>query len=105
MIVSKNMIHDRKTRMEVYAGSYIVGTDGRNGSRRLVRCRCCSTVYLIQSYLSKCQDTLFEDWYEAKNQRQADYRNRTYTGIQLERILAPAFTLQKERKNERPKTT
>lgn len=72
--------------------------DGKNGVRRLVRCRCCSKLYLVQAYqlhkFSDQKDVLFEDWYAVENQSQADYWNRNYTGIQLERKMETAFHLK-----------
>ena len=69
--------------------------DGKNGIRRLVRCCECGAFYLVQAYhlhkFSKQKDTLFEDFYSVKDERQADYLNRTYTGIQLEHTLKPTF--------------
>lgn len=62
--------------------------DGKNGVRRLVRCQNCGAFYLVQAYhlhkFSEQKDTLFEDYYIVKDEREADYLNRTYTGIQLE---------------------
>ena len=69
--------------------------DGKNGSRRLVKCQCCGTWYLVQAYhlhkFSARKQTLFEDWYSVANEKQADYWNMTYTGIQLEHRMKPAF--------------
>ena len=69
--------------------------DGKNGVRRLVRCRCCGSFFLIQAYrlnrFSCHPNTVFEDWYAVENEPQADHLNRTYTGIQLEHIMTPAF--------------
>lgn len=76
--------------------------DGKKGVRRLVRCRKCGLLYLVQSYhlhkFSEHKDILFEDYYLVSDERKADYINRNYTGIQLEREMKPAFQLQKGRK-------
>ena len=60
-----------------------------------MRCRECDALYLVQAYrlhkFSKLKDILFEDFYVVKDEREADYLNRTYTGIQLEHKLIPAF--------------
>lgn len=75
--------------------------DGKNGVRRLVRCQCCGRFFLIQAYrlnrFSRHLDTVFEDWYAVESERQADHLNRTYTGIQLEHKMTPAF--HQERKS------
>ena len=72
--------------------------DGKNGVRRLVRCRSCGTLYLVQAYhlnkFSEQKHTLFEDYYIVKDEREADYLNRTYTGIQLEHKLTPTVQFQ-----------
>lgn len=69
--------------------------DGKKGVRRLVCCRVCGALYLVQAYqlhkFSEHKNTLFEDYYPVKDERQADYLNRTYTGIQLEHAAIPAF--------------
>lgn len=71
--------------------------DGKKGVRRLVRCRICDTLYLVQAYrlhkFSEQKNTLFEDYYSVKDERHADYLNRTYTGIQLEHTLIPDFQI------------
>lgn len=71
--------------------------DGKKGVRRLVRCRVCGELYLIQAYhlnkFSEQNDALFEDYYVVKNEQQADYFNKTYTGIQLEHTLTHAFQI------------
>ena len=71
--------------------------DGKNGVRRLVRCRKCGSLYLVQAYhlhkFSEQKNTLFEDYYLVRDQREADYLNRTYTGIQLEHSMISAFKL------------
>ena len=72
--------------------------DGKNGVRRLVRCQECGALYLVQAYhlhkFSEQKDTLFEDCYSVKDEYQADYLNRTYTGIQLEHMMNPVFSFQ-----------
>ena len=69
--------------------------DGKNGRRCLARCPECGSLYLVQAYhlhqFSEQKDTLFEDYYLVKDEREADYLNRTYTGIQLEHKRKPAF--------------
>lgn len=69
--------------------------DGKKGVRRLVRCKCCDTFYLVQAYhlhkFSEYKNTLFEDWYLVDGEKQADYLNRNYTGIELEHKLEPVF--------------
>ncbi|MBQ7999800.1 MAG: hypothetical protein IJ298_01115 [Ruminococcus sp.] len=71
--------------------------DGKNGVRRLARCRICGALYLVQAYhlhkFSAQKNILFEDYYLVKDEQQADYLNRTYTGIQLEHTLVPAFQI------------
>ncbi|MBQ3065236.1 MAG: hypothetical protein IJC98_03265 [Clostridia bacterium] len=55
------------------------------------------TRYLVQAYhlhkFSEQKDTLFEDYYAVKDEKQADHFNRTYTGMQLEHIQTPVFQL------------
>ena len=74
--------------------------DGKNGIRRLVRCRQCGSIYLLQEYhlhkFSRQKDALFRDYYAVKDMRQADYLNRTYTGLQLENMMKPIFSSQNE---------
>lgn len=71
--------------------------DGKNGMRHLVRCRECGSLYLVQAYhlhkFSEQKDTLFEDYYLVKDEREAVYFNRTYTGIQLEHLRIPTLKL------------
>ena len=71
--------------------------DGKNGVRRLVRCRVCGSLYLVQVYhlhkFSEQKDVLFEGYYLVKDEREADDLNRTYTGIQLEHTMKPAFQI------------
>ena len=72
--------------------------DGKNGLRKLVRCRQCGSLYLVQEYrLHKfsCQrDDLFRDYYAVRDISHADYLNREYTGLQLENWMTPSFTFQ-----------
>ena len=72
--------------------------DGKNGIRRLVQCRQCGSLYLVQAYhlnkFSERKDTLFEDYYSVESIHQADYLNRTCTGLQLEHTLTPTFGYQ-----------
>ena len=39
------------------------------------------------------KDTLFEDYYAVRDEKQADYFNRTYTGMQLEHTRTPDFQI------------
>ena len=79
--------------------------DGKKGIRRLVRCRSCNRLYLVQSYylhkFSQYKDVLFEDWYPVGSEKQADYWNRTYTGIQMEHKMTPAFRLERKSEGEK----
>lgn len=72
--------------------------DGKKGVRRLIRCRQCGLLYLVQAYhlnkFSEYKDTLFEDYYSVESIHQADYLNRTCTGLQLEHTLMPTFSYQ-----------
>ena len=72
--------------------------DGKDGARRLVRCKLCGAFYLVQSYhlhrFSELRETLFEDFYSVKDEREADSVNRTYTGVRLEQSRKPDFQLQ-----------
>ena len=74
--------------------------DGKNGVRRLVRCRKCGSLYLVQAYhlnkFSKRKDTLVEDYYAVIDAYHADYLNRTCTGLQLEKKMTPTFCYQDE---------
>ena len=74
--------------------------DGKDGVRRLVRCRTCGALYLVQAYhlhkFSPLREIQFEDYYSVKDEREADYINRTYTGIQLEHRMKPEFQLQQK---------
>lgn len=76
--------------------------DGKNGVRRLVRCRVCGALYLVQAYhlhpFSAKKDWLFEDYYAVRDERKADHLNRRYTGIQLEHSMTPAFQLAEHEK-------
>ena len=75
--------------------------DGKKGMRQLIRCRICGALYLVQAYhlhkFSEQKNTLFEDYYSVKDERQADYLNKTYTGIQLEHTMIPAFQFVDEK--------
>ena len=79
--------------------------DGKKGIRRLVLCRSCNRLYLVQSYylhkFSQYKDVLFEDWYPVGSEKQADYWNRTYTGIQMEHKMTPAFRLERKSEGEK----
>ena len=74
--------------------------DGKNGVRRLVRCRACGALEWVQAYhlhkFSEQRETLFEDYYSVEDEREADYINRTYTGIELEHRMKPILQLQKK---------
>lgn len=74
--------------------------DGKNGIRRLARCCQCGSLYLVQAYhlhkFSDQKDILFQDYYAVRDMRQADYLNRTYTGLQLENMMTPTFRSQNE---------
>ena len=62
--------------------------DGKDGYRKLVRCKSCGAYFLVQCYrLNKFtgkSSEIYEDWYKVKNEMQADSMNRQYTGLQLE---------------------
>ena len=72
--------------------------DGKNGIRKLVRCRQCGSLYLVQEYrlhkFSYHRNTLFHDYYAVRDMRHADYLNRNCTGLQLEKMMMPTFTIQ-----------
>lgn len=72
--------------------------DGKNGVRRLVQCKDCGTFYLVQEYhlhkFSQYKNVLFSDWYRVESERQADYWNRIYTGMQLEHEKTPVWKTQ-----------
>lgn len=69
--------------------------DGKNGYRKLVRCKQCGAMYLVQVYqlhkFSEQKDKWFEDWYVVESEKMADDWNRKYTGIQLEHAEKPIF--------------
>lgn len=73
--------------------------DGKNGVRKLVQCPSCGAYYLLQEYsLHKFfgeKSPIFCDYYPVKNPQQADFFNRTYTGIQLERAFNFSFQIIK----------
>ena len=73
--------------------------DGKDGYRKLVRCRECGSCYLVQCYrlnkFSDKADTLYEDWYAVRNESQADQLNSRYTGIQLEHKMKEIFRICK----------
>lgn len=72
--------------------------EGKKGVRRLVKCKGCGSYYLVQEYhlhkFSPYKDVVFADWYSVGSERQADYWNRTYTGIQLEHEKMPVWKIQ-----------
>ncbi|MBQ8780757.1 MAG: hypothetical protein IJZ72_03695 [Oscillospiraceae bacterium] len=65
--------------------------DGKNGYRKLVRCRECGGLYIVQSYrlnkFSANADVQYEDWYAVNDEAQTDLLNQKYTGVQLEHKL------------------
>ena len=69
--------------------------DGKNGVRKLVRCRGCGALYLLQAYhlnkFSAHRETLFEDYYPVQDEAEADFLNASYTGIELEHRRKPTF--------------
>ena len=73
--------------------------DGKNGYRKLVRCRVCESMYLVQCYklnkFSENADVLYEDWYAVDDEAQADWLNRKYTGIQLEHKMKDVYRTYK----------
>ena len=73
--------------------------DGKNGYRKLVRCKECGNFYLIQCYklnkFSDNADTLFEDWYAVDSEEQADLLNKNYTGVQLEHKMKEIYRICK----------
>ncbi len=62
--------------------------DGKKGVRRLVQCKNCGCLFLIQAYhlnkFSKYANVQFEDWYSIGSEIEADYSNAQYTGLQWE---------------------
>lgn len=62
--------------------------DGKNGVRRLARCKHCGSFFLIQAYhlhkFSEYANVQFEAWYSIGSESEADYANATYTGLQWE---------------------
>ena len=67
--------------------------DGKDGYRKLVRCKSCGAYFLVQCYrlnkFSKKSDKLYEDYYPVKNEITADRLNHEYTGIELDRTFKP----------------
>ncbi|MGM9637618.1 MAG: hypothetical protein ACI3YK_06505 [Eubacteriales bacterium] len=67
--------------------------DGKDGVRRLARCRLCGRTFLIQSYhLSQIADPegiLYEDWYDIDSEEEADLVNDAMTGLQYELRYKP----------------
>lgn len=63
--------------------------DGKDGYRKLARCKNCGAYFLVQCYkLSKFADSeahMHEDWYAVSDEAEADKLNHKYTGPQLER--------------------
>lgn len=72
--------------------------DGKKGQRILVQCKECRSLYLVQRYrlnkFSVLSDNVFEDWYSVESEQQADFLNRTYTGVQLERKFREVYSTQ-----------
>lgn len=69
--------------------------DGKNGYRKLIRCRECGNMYLVQCYkLNKFSDNAdirYEDWYAVNSEAHADRLNNTYTGVQLEHEMKEVY--------------
>lgn len=69
--------------------------DGKNGERRLVRCRHCGRFFLVQAYhlnkFSKFAEVLYEDWYPIGGEAEADWANEACTGPEWERTHEPAL--------------
>ena len=67
--------------------------DGKDGYRRLVRCKSCGVYFLVQCYklnkFSENPDKLYEDWYMVESEAAADRLNKRYTGCELERRFKP----------------
>ena len=67
--------------------------DGKDGFRKLVRCKSCGAYFVVQCYklnkFSENHNKLYEDWYLVENEISADKLNQRYTGSELERILKP----------------
>lgn len=65
--------------------------DGKDGYRKLVKCKNCGTHFLVQCYkLNKFADNsgkFYEDWYLVENEIKADKLNQKYTGCELERMF------------------
>ena len=74
--------------------------DGKNGVRRLARCKHCGCVFLIQAYrlnkFSEYADVQFEDWYPIGSEIEADYANQNYTGLQWELEHRPVLQCKDE---------
>lgn len=62
--------------------------DGKDGYRKLVRCKNCGAYFLVQCYnlnmFSENPDIIYEDWYPVVSEKEADRINREYTGPDLE---------------------
>ena len=65
--------------------------DGKDGYRKLVRCKNCGAYFLVQCYklnkFSESSDKIYEDWYSVENEMCADRLNSQYTGPELERMF------------------
>ena len=65
--------------------------DGKDGYRKLVRCKNCGAYFIIQCYklnkFSESSDKIYEDWYSVENEMCADRLNSQYTGPELERMF------------------
>lgn len=69
--------------------------DGKQGVRRLVKCKNCGASYLVQTYhlhkFSPYKDISYEDWYFIESEKEADISNRDYTGVQWELTHTPVI--------------
>lgn len=74
--------------------------DGKNGYRKLVRCKKCGRFYLVQCYrlnkFSDNSDIQYEDWYPVEDEAEADLLNRKYTGIELEHKMEEVYRSQSQ---------
>lgn len=73
--------------------------DGKDGVRRLVKCRKCGKLYLVQAYhlnkFSEYVDVTYEDYYAVSDEKEADFINRTMTGTELEKKRKASFSLKR----------
>lgn len=65
--------------------------DGKDGYRKLVKCKNCGAYFLVQCFkLNKFADSsgeMHEEWYAVDNEHHADRLNREYTGVELEKAV------------------